>query len=120
MAKKLLGWTLLVVGLVAIVLGLLDSWQVFKGYKKAPEIFKTQATAGGVKINTDIPGVNTDLLQKQLQDSINQQMGGILPAGSIAEILNLLSWSIFIFILFSASAKIAGIGVNLLKENKPS
>jgi hypothetical protein len=30
-----------------------------------------------------------------------------------------LSWSIFIFILLSAGAKIASIGVNLLKENKP-
>ncbi|MDD5146329.1 MAG: hypothetical protein PHN39_01065 [Candidatus Pacebacteria bacterium] len=119
MAKQIIGWVLLISGLMLIVWGLVESWQIFKGQKEAPAIFKAIPAGGSsLQLQTNLPGINADQLQKQMQEAVDQQLGKIIPQDTITKIFNLVSWSLFIFILFAAGGKIAIIGVNLLKQNK--
>ncbi len=105
--KKIIGLVLLVLGVLIILWGIWDCYNIFTAKKAAPEIFKIEETikSGGTK--TGIEG--------QIQQVIKEQLGGILPADSIPQMLNLISWSIFMFILFFGAGKISAIGIKLLK-----
>lgn len=106
--KKILGIILLVGGLIIIFYGLYSSYNIFTVKKEAPVIFNIPEQSGAVlKGNGDI--------QAQLQEALGKQLKGILPANSMPQLLNLISWSIFAGILTLAGAQISGLGVKLLK-----
>ena len=104
--KKIMGGILLGVGILAICWGVFDSYLIFTAQKQAPQIFKEPITT-----QQPTSGSPEEMAQKMIQE----QLGKLLPAGSITELLNLISWSIFVGLLFLAGGKIAGIGVKLLQ-----
>lgn len=106
MVKKILGGILLGVGILAIGWGVFDSYLIFTAKKQAPQIFKAP-----VLTQQPVSGSPEAMAQQMVQE----QLGKLLPAGSITELLNLISWSIFIGLLFLAGSKVAGIGVKLLQ-----
>nr|AQS33313.1 hypothetical protein [uncultured bacterium] len=105
MTKKILALALIIIGLAVIFYGLYSSFAIFTGKTTAPEIFKTPPAQKSA-ISQDVQG--------QLQNMISEQLKGMLPAGSVATLLNLMSWSVFAGILVFGGAQITGLGVKLL------
>ena len=105
MIKKILGLILLFLGIAVILYAIYSSFNIFTGKTTAPEIFKVQAVA---------KSSGTQDLQAQMQNMIEEQLKGLLPAGSLTTMLNLISWSVLAGILILGGAQIAGLGVKLL------
>ncbi len=111
--NKILGYVLLVLGLALIGWTLWQSYDIFTAKSSAPLIFRTQPPAqtqtGKVQ---DIQAQ----LQAQMNQTIQQQLGQILPAETITKVLNLLSWPILAGVLIFGGSAISGIGVKLIKS----
>ncbi len=107
-SNKIIGYALLIIGLVIIFCVIYQSYNIFMDKTSAPLIFKTQIIPQSQNV------INQDL-QKQLNDAINQQFGKMIPVDTFPKILNLFAWSLFAGILVVAGGAISGIGVKLLK-----
>jgi hypothetical protein len=98
--KKIIGWSLLFLGLVIIFYSLYSSYNIFITKAAAPEIFTVGEQEG---------------VSSQIQEIIQQQLKDVLPAESIIGLLNLIAWSIFAGIFIFGGAQIAGLGIKLIK-----
>ncbi len=113
MTNKIIGYILLAAGLLFIVWTVYQSYNIFTAKVSAPLIFKTQAAA---KTSESAGGGNLqELLQQQMQQELQKQIGQLLPADTIPKILNLASWSILAGILIFAGGTVAGIGIKMVK-----
>lgn len=99
--KKILGLVLLFAGIIIIVYSLYYSFNIFTAKITAPEIFKTETAVSPAK-----GGV---------EEMISQQLKGMIPADSMPQLLNLISWSIFASLLIFGGGQVSGIGIKLLK-----
>jgi len=122
--KNILGWALIIVGLVMILGDIFVSYNYFTGKDKFPEIFK-EAQISSTKEPASTSGNTTDVqqkLQNQVNESINNsiqdQVSRMLPSGSISTMLNASLWSIFAFFILSAGAKLVSLGGGFIKGKK--
>lgn len=105
--KKILGLILFFGGLAVILYGLYSSYNIFTAKEPPPEIFRVEEKVvqkGGPQDT-----------QAQLQGLLQEQLKGMLPAGSLPGLMNLISWSIFAGILTFSGGQIAGLGIKLIK-----
>ncbi len=107
--KKILGLVLLFVGLAIIFYSLYSSYNIFTAKTEAPEIFM-------VEEKEEVKVTGTGDIQAQIQRMIGEQLKGMLPAGSIPRLLNLIAWSIFAGILIFGGAQISNLGIKLIKK----
>ncbi len=112
MTNKIIGYALLIIGLLLITLTLYQSYNIFMGNSSAPLLFKTQAPAQSSK--TSGVGSLQDL-QKQLNEEISKQFGQMIPADTLPKILNLLSWSTLAGILIFGGGQISSLGIKMIK-----
>lgn len=123
--KNILGWVLIIVGLVMILGDIFVSYNYFTGKDKFPEIFK-EVQVSSTKEPASTSGNNTTDAQQKLQNqvsesinnSIQDQVSRMLPSGSISTMLNASLWSIFAFFLLSAGAKLVSLGGGFIKAKK--
>lgn len=108
MANKIIGYLLLLLGLVIILSSLYGTYEMFTGKINAPEIFKVPAK----EIPT--PDTNPRDLQKQMEETIRKQIAELFPIETIYKLLNLISWSIFAGVLIIGGGQISGIGTKLV------
>ena len=106
--KKIPGLVLLFGGLIIILYSIYSSYNIFTAKAFAPEIFKVEEKTISQKSGSQD-------IQAQLQNLLQEQLRGLVPAGSLPQLLNLLSWSIFAGILIFGGGQIAGLGIKLLK-----
>ena len=106
MIKRILGLSLLFLGLIIIFYSLYSSFNIFTAKTSAPEIFKTEIVPSQK---------NGEGLEAQVQQMIGEQLKGMLPANSIPQLLNLISWSIFAGILIFGGTQITTLGIKLIK-----
>jgi len=109
---KILGWGLLVGGLLIIGWTLLSSYNFLAGEGDAPEIFKT-AEEG---IQQKESGGGTLDVQRQMEELVGEQLKGMIPSGSVTKLLNLIAWSILAFIFIFGGAQISGLGIKLIRR----
>jgi len=108
MAKQIIGYILLVAGLVIIIGTLWQSFMIFTNKASAPLVFKTSAVFSSVKTGNDF--------QSQIINmAVQQQLSQMLSPESITKILNLASWSILAGVLIFGGGVISSIGTKLLK-----
>ena len=110
--QNLVGWVLLVTGLMIILWSVFSSYNIFTGKSLSPEIFK-MTEKENVLITTPkgkIPDPET-----QVQGIIGEQLKGLLPLETLPKFFNLISWSIFAGILILAGSQLAGLGIKLIK-----
>ncbi|MBI3631319.1 MAG: hypothetical protein HY219_00430 [Candidatus Staskawiczbacteria bacterium] len=112
MINKIIGYALLVAGLLLIIFTLYQSYGIFTGSLPAPLMFSAQGSA--VPASTGNIGSLQDL-QKQLNNEISKQISQMIPADSIPKMLNLISWSVLAGILIFGGGQIAGLGVKMIK-----
>ncbi|MCX6789529.1 MAG: hypothetical protein NTZ42_02890 [Candidatus Gribaldobacteria bacterium] len=113
MIKKIIGWLLLAIGVLAIVWGTWQSYQIFTNQAPSPAIFKMGAEQG-IILPQKAAQTQDELIGQQLQQLLQEQLGKMIPVDTIAKLLNLTVWSLFVGILVLASSKIATIGIQLL------
>ncbi len=101
-----------------ILWGVWDSYQIFTAKKPAPDIFKLSQAEQQTAVKQNSTANPQEMIQQQLQQTIQEQLKNILPAEFTNRILNLTAWSIFMAILILAGGKISTIGASLLKEGK--
>lgn len=114
MANKILGYTLLVIGLALIIFSLWQSYNIFYGKSSAPFLFVTPVASQNQQNLLGLQAIS----QEQIEKAIQQQIGQVIPFGDITKVLNLLSWSLFAFILIIAGGAISSIGVKLINGSR--
>jgi len=107
--KKIIGWVLLIIGLVVISWGIFSSYQIFSGKTEAPEIFKA-STEENLTLEDQDYGIE-ETIEKMMGDKVEE----MLPADFLPRLLNLTAWSVFAFILFFGGAQISGLGIKLMR-----
>jgi len=96
--EKIIGYSLLGLGLIFILIAAHSVFTVFTG-SPPPDIFKMDSIV--LNVNNGSGGTN----------------GVELVSGKIAsQFLNMISWYILMFFIAQAGGKIAGLGIQLIKE----
>ena len=108
--QKVIGWILLIAGIIIIGWTLMSSYNIFTAKEAVPEFFEIP------KEEIISPKAGTQDIQAQLQKMIGEQMKGILPVDSITKLLNLVVWSMLAFILIFGGSQISGLGIKLIKK----
>ena len=106
--NKIIGYILLICGLVIIGFTLFESYNIFNGKVSVPLVFKIQTSEQKASSN------NSFDLQKQLDEAIKKQLTEVLPPETFSKILNMLSWSMFSGILIFGGSQIAGLGIRMI------
>jgi hypothetical protein len=106
--QKVFGILLVIVGLAIIGYSLFQSWQVFTGQAMPPAVFEVQES---IEEAVQDPG-----LEGQIDALLDEQLGKLLPADTIPQMLNLVAWSMLASLLFFGGAQVAGIGVKLFRS----
>ena len=110
--NKIIGYALLIAGLLLITFTLYQSYNIFMAKVSVPIVFKVQVPISPSKTNN---GDNLQDLQKQLNKEISKQISQMVPADTLPKILNLLSWSILAGILIFGGGQIANLGIKMIK-----
>ena len=114
---KLAGWLLLIGGIIVISYSLFTSYEIFNGKLSAPIIFEAKEEGNKVlppqQKTQDLKSQPEQLLQEQLQE----QLRGMIPADYFPKLLNLIAWSIFAGILIFGGTQISQIGIKLLNHS---
>ena len=110
MATKILGWVLLLAGVLIIVWTLYSSYNIFTGGAVTPEIFEM----GEGKALSQKEGAGD--LQAQMEEMIGEQLQGLIPADTIPKMLNLGVWAMLAGILIFGGAQISNLGIKLIKK----
>jgi len=119
-AKLIIGWLIIVAGLAVIGVAISTSFQYFTAKAEFPQVFKqpavqTAATASGQANSNNLsPEQAQQVMQNQIQQSVGQAVGGLLPEGGLTKLLNIVVWVIFATFLVFAGAKLSGVGIKLL------
>ena len=115
--NKIIGYVLLSIGLLLISFITFQSYQIFTGNATAPYIFKIQTDKS--TDSTSYSGV-IDLqkqIEKQVSESVRDQILAILPSENISKMLNLMSWFLFALIVIISGTHISSIGIKMIKQN---
>lgn len=120
--EKICGWLLVVAGLALIIYSVRTSYGYFTGEGQFPALVETVAKSADpagtadTANNVDLadPKAVQEMMQVQVQNSVDKTIGSMIPDGSIVKMLNAAIWSVFATFLVYAGAKISEIGVKLL------
>ncbi len=110
-ARKVIGWLLLLVGLIIIFYGLFTSYNIFTGKSLGPTVFEMPEKEAVLPQKS-----KAQALEGQVEEMIGEQLKGMLPVDFIPKLLNLLSWSIMAGILIFAGTQISSLGIKLIKK----
>lgn len=113
-SKRLVGWFLVIVGVVIIIWTLYLSFQIFTGAAEAPQLFSFKQSPAD---SQPVKSPTGELLPQEIINQVlSQQLEGFLPADSSVKLFNLMSWSILAGIMLFGAGQIAGIGVKILSK----
>ncbi len=101
--NKIIGYALLLAGLLLIIVPLWQTYYIFTGKAMPIEVFTSPKVQSSGNAGFD--------LQKQMQNAFI----AILPLDLINNTLNLISWMVLLGILIFGGKQIADIGIKLLK-----
>ena len=113
--RHIVGWILLIIGLVIISWTLVSSYNIFNAGIEPPEIFKieTEEISTSTKQASQLSYLE---IQQELEKMIGDQLGEVLPLDFLPKTFNLIAWSILAFILIFGGAQISGLGIKLIKK----
>ncbi len=112
--NKIIGIILLILGLLVIFWALYSSYNIFKGSQALPQVFHSDEVDFGLNKDNASNGISAQDVQKQMEQTISDQLTKIFPPGMVFQLLNLISWSIFAWILIMGGGKISGLGIKLM------
>jgi hypothetical protein len=114
--KKIIGWVFLFVGVLIIIGGIWESYQIFNAQKSVPEIFKFQKEMASPVANSPkgLTKSPEEKISQEIKQTIQGQLEKMLPSDFVVKFLNLISWSIFATFLVFAGGKLSELGIKLL------
>ena len=126
-ARKVIGWFLLLVGLIIIFYGLFTSYNIFTGKSPGPAVFKMPEKEAvlpqkGEAQPLEGQGEESKLSSspfaaaREMEEMIGEQLKEMLPLDFIPKLLNLISWSIMAGIMIFAGTQISSLGIRLIKK----
>ena len=104
--NKIIGYILIIVGLLLIVLPLWQTYNIFTGNAIPAEVFKKPAS-----LDVDL-NVSTFDVQGQMQNALIK----ILPIDFINNTLNLMTWMILLWVLIYGGGKLADVGIKMIRN----
>jgi len=104
-SNKIVGYILLIIGVLLIVLPLWQTYGIFTGKAMPAQVFVRPTS---LKVNQNVSALD---IQGQIQNALIK----VLPVDFIDNTLNLVTWLLLIWILIYGGGKIAEIGVKLIK-----
>lgn len=112
---RIIGFLLIIIGIVIIFSSLFITYQIFWLKKPAPQIFQTssletQQEKKPLPQNLD----PQERLRLESQETIKQAFKEVMPEQKVNELLNLVAFSIFIFILVVISGQMIFSGLKLM------
>jgi len=107
--SKIVGWILLLAGVLLIAWTLWSSYGIFTAKSSPPEFFEMPQEEITVTESALTP-------EAQMQAMLQEQLAGLLPVDMIIKLLNLTVWSLLTFILIFGSSQVAGLGIKLIKK----
>jgi len=115
--NKIFGGILLVLGVFIILWGLYSSYSIFKGNAVLPQVFRSAELIGDDVVieESDSMSLTPEEIQKNMEKAVGEQLSKMFPPGVFLKLLNLISWSIFAWILIMGGGKIAFLGIKMLK-----
>ncbi|MFH0792114.1 MAG: hypothetical protein V1905_02780 [bacterium] len=111
---RLVGFILIVIGILVILYALWSSYELFTGKKPAPVIFSvpqqqnTKTDSGGIGLGS----ISTDIIVKELTKGLITATPNEYPS----IMFNMLSWSVSAFIMIFGGSQLAKIGIGLLSS----
>lgn len=114
MRTKLIGWLLIILGLLIITYALYSSFGIFTAQKEPPSLFQVSQEVNISETSADT--TPSEVARQEMEKIIQNQLSSMLPEKGITKILNLLSWSILAGILIFGGSKISSLGIKLLKK----
>lgn len=103
--NRIIGYVLLLAGLLLIILPLFQTYFIFTGKAQAPQIFQVPAQKS-VQSSSGF----------DIQAQVQQAVTNALPIALLDNLLNLISWTILLFIFIFGGKQLAFIGIKLIKE----
>lgn len=100
--RVIFGIILISLGVLLILGGVWESYNIFSAKKDVPQIFKLE--------QEETKGTG-------IEDAISEQIGKVIPKGDIQRMLNMAAWAMFMFILIIAGGKLSSIGIKLMRKN---
>ena len=110
---KIIGWILILVGILIIIWTLFAAFNIFTARDLPPQIFSS-GSENKNKVAQFSPS-NQDL-EEQMKQIIREQIKSVVPTEDLLKLFNLLSWSIFSGILIFGGARISELGIKLIKK----
>lgn len=107
--KQIIGWFFVALGVAIILYSLYNSFQIFNGLKNAPSIFVTQESI--IKNPAE-----SSILPEEIAIQFQQYLKNVMPPSNVNQLLNLISWSIFSWILIIGGSHIANLGIKLVSK----
>jgi hypothetical protein len=113
--RTIIGYLLITAGILMMLWGVWQSFEIFTDKKPVPELFRFSEFKNEPGNISGVSGVSTE---DQVRNLIKEQLDRLLPSEFIAKTFNLISWSIFMFILIYAGSKISVVGIGLINRKK--
>lgn len=112
--KNILANFFIILGVAMIVAVVIYSFLIFTAKKPAPQIFLEDVSIENKTGTQNIDSnMNVQEIQKNISKELNDQVKSIFYEFA-PRMLNLVSWSIFAWIVIGAGAKISHIGKEML------
>jgi hypothetical protein len=118
---KLVGYFLLIFGLIIIIATVIWAVYIFTGKIQPPQVFNVEAPS--IPIPNAGLSLDTSSLPPEIAKSINQTPAKpasfkILSDSVFSNVLNLGIFYLLVMLVVSAGSKIASLGVQLIREIK--
>ena len=107
--KKILGWILIILGLLIVLGSIYSTYLNFTGQRDFPQIFTVQEAE--VAPQTSGP-------EDQISGMIGEYIKEIIPQGAATQMLNMFAWIIFAVFLVYSGSKLVSMGAVLLRNPK--
>jgi len=99
---KMVGWALLIVGLILIALTVYSMFTIYTGATAPPGIFNMKSITIGMPTGEGTPPTEIELV----------------PGDQISKVANMGLWTVLMLFIASAGSRIGGLGVKLIREIK--
>lgn len=109
---KIIGWGLLILGILLIVWILFASYNIFTGKTNPPIVFPVEEEIADSSSGEETLTFNLEQIEKMIEN----KLGDIFPSELLSKLLNLITWSIFAGILIFAGGQISSLGIKLIKK----